>query len=336
MKNTKKAATLKDIASELGISANTVSKAINKKSGVSDKTVKIVMETAARLKYVPNSVAKSLRSSSTKTLGVVVSDSSHFVFSNIIKGIEEKASNMGYSIILCNTGQDHEREKKAVELLAGKRIDGMILAATMLTETMDIEYIKSFNIPFVFLMRRSEGYDVDHVINDNIMGEYHITDHFIRQGHQKIHFLNLSNSRQIADDRLKGFKKAFVENDLEPDMSIIYNIEPYKKDGYNAMKEILEKHNNIEAVVCGCDLIAIGAIEAILENGLRVPEDIKVAGYDDIDLAADLRVPLTTVRQPKYEIGSKGAELLINKIMYKIDDTKHVVLKPELVVRSSG
>ena len=336
MENTNRAATLKDIASELGISANTVSKAINSKRGVSDKTVKKVIETAKKLKYVPNSIAKSLRLNSTKTLGVVVSDSSHFVFSGIIKGIEEKASNLGYSIILCNTGQDHDREKDAVELLASKRIDGLILAATMLTTPKDIEYIRTFNIPFVFLMRRSEESDVDYVINDNILGMYIITDHLIKQGYQRIYYLNLSKNRQSEKDRLSGFKKAFKENMIEPDLSIIYNIEPYKRDGYLVMKEILEKRDNVEAVICGCDLIAVGAMEAILENGLRIPEDVKVVGYDDIDLAADLKVPLTTIRQPKYEIGSKGAELLINKIIYKYDDTKHMVLKPELVVRSSG
>lgn len=328
-------ATLKDVAKEVGLSAMAVSKALNGKGGVSQETMDRIKEAAKRLNYTPNVVAKSLRLNSTKTIGVVVSDSSHSFFAKVVKGIEETASTHGYNIILCNTDQDYEKEKKAIQVLFNKRIDGLILAASMLTKKEDVAFLKSFGVPFVFLIRRSESEEVDYVINDNILGSYQMVNYLIRSGNRNIHFINLYEESPSGMDRLIGYRKALEENNISFDPHLVSNVKPAIEDGYTAMRQLLDKGEDVKTVFCGCDVIGIGVMEAILEKRLKIPEDIKVAAYDDIDFAAYLRVPLTTVRQPKYSIGCKGTELLIDKIKNKSEEAQHLILKPELVIRQS-
>lgn len=336
MKKTNNTVTLKDVAKEVGVSAMAVSKALNGKGGVSASTEKKILDAVKRLGYQPNIIAKSLRLSNTKTLGVVVSDSSHSFFASVIKGIEETAAKEGYNIILCNTDQDYEKEKKAVDVLISKRIDGIILAASMLTKESDVEYLKKLGIPFVFVIRRSESDDVDYVINDNVTGAYIMTKHLITPEAEKIYFLNLYKGSPSGKDRLAGYRRALKENNIKYSPKHIRNVKPQIEEGYMAMKKLLADEDDVHTVFCGCDVIAIGAIEAILETGRRVPEDIRVGAYDDIDFAAYLKVPLTTIRQPKYLLGEKATKLLTEKIKTKSMEPKHIILNPELVIRQSG
>lgn len=327
-------ATLRDIAEALGLSANTVSKALNGKGGVGEDTVRRIREKAAQLNYTANGVAQSLRLKSTNTIGVIVSDSSHYIFARIIKGVEEEATRHGYNMILCNTDHDYEKERRAIELLVSKRIDGMILAATMLTEEQDVDYIRGFATPFVFLMRQRP--DVDAVINDNIKGACRMTGHLLDMGCRRIHFLNLPEDRMSGRERLAGYRRALADRHIDYDPSLVRSVAPDEEQGYGTMKSILDSGESVEAVFCGCDVIAIGAMDAILERGLTIPDDIRLAGYDDIDFASHLRVPLTTVRQPKEAIGRQGAELLLHRIRHPQESPRQIVLEPELVVRQSG
>jgi DNA-binding LacI/PurR family transcriptional regulator len=327
--------TLKDVARELGISAMAVSKALNGKGGVGPETMQRIKETVERLDYRPNVVAKSLRLSTTKTIGVVVSDSSLSFFAKVVKGIEETASKNGYSIILCNTDHDYEKEKHAIQVLASKRIDGLILAASMLTRKEDLPFLRNFGIPFVFLIRRSEADEADYVINDNIIGAYQMVNYLLKSGSRRVHFINLYEETPSRKDRLLGYQRALEENGIPYDASLVSSVKPTIEDGYAAMQNLLVRKEEVSAVFCGCDVIGIGVMEAILAHGLRIPEDIRVAAYDDIDFAAYLRVPLTTVRQPKFTIGCKGIELLIDRIRGTGDEVRHLILMPELVIRLS-
>ena len=330
-----KITTLKDIAEHVGLSAQAVSIALNDKGGMSEKTVARVKEAARRLNYTPNIIAKSLRLSRTKTIGVIVSDSSHSFFAKVVKAIEDTATINGYNIILCNTNQSYDTEKRAVNVLINKRIDGLILAASMLTKKEDIDYLKSFGVPFVFLIRRNESEEADYVINDNILGAYNMVNYLIKSGSDRIHFLNLYEESPSGKDRLQGYEKALKEHGIPFRPDLVSNIKPSIEEGYIAMRRLLDKDEDIRTVFCGCDIIGIGVMEAILEKGLRIPENIRVAAYDDIDFAAYLRVPLTTVHQPKEMIGSKGTELLIAKINAGNGEPQHLILKPELIIRQS-
>jgi DNA-binding LacI/PurR family transcriptional regulator len=334
MKKNGRITTIKDIAKELGISATAVSKALNNKGGISREMVKKIKETAKALDYKPNSIAKSLKLNKTKTIGVIISDSSYTFFPKVIKGIEEAASKEGYSIILCNTDSDREKEKKAINLLINKRIDGIILAASMLTKMEDYHFLGGLNIPFIFLIRRSEAIEADYVINDNILGAYLMVNYLLKHN-QRIYFFNINEYTPSATDRLVGYKKALEENSVPFDPSLVFNMKPEIEDGYAAIRQLLERGEEVKTIFCGCDVISIGVMEALTEKGFRIPKDIRVAGYDDIDFAAYLRVPLTTIRQPKHSIGCKGTEVLINKIDNKVKGTQHIILKPELVIRQS-
>ncbi len=331
----KKVVTLKNIAEELGLSITAVSKALRGEGGIGKETVERIKQTAKRMNYLPNSVAKSLRTNTTKTLGLIVSDSSFSFFTPVIEGVEKSASEYGYNIILCNAYSNVDKEKEAVRILANKRVDGLILAASMLNGEEHREFLESFGIPYVFVIRKSETDENDYVINDNAYGSFQIVDYLIKTGSKRICFINIYEKIASYSDRMTGYKKALEENGIVYNDRLLYGAKPTVEDGYAAMNRILASGDAVDAVFCGCDVIAIGAMEAIIEAGLRIPEDIRVAGYDDIEYAAYLRVPLTTVRQPKYKIGKMGTEVLIDKIQEKFEDRQNIVLRPDLVLRHS-
>lgn len=331
----KKVVTLKNIAEELGLSITAVSKALRGEGGIGAETVERIKETAKRMNYLPNSVAKSLRTNTTKTLGLIVSDSSFSFFTPVIEGVEKSASEYGYNIILCNAYSNVDKEKEAVRILANKRVDGLVLAASMLNSEEHREFLESFGIPYVFVIRKSETNENDYVINDNAYGSFQMIDYLIKTGSKRICFINIYEKISSYSDRMVGYQKALEENGVDFDEALLYGAKPTVEDGYAAMHRILEAKNKVDAVFCGCDVIAIGAMEAIIEAGLKIPEDIRVAGYDDIEYAAYLRVPLTTVRQPKYKIGKMGTEVLIDKIQGKFEERQNIVLRPDLVLRHS-
>jgi LacI family transcriptional regulator len=336
LEKSRKISTLKDIAKELGVSATAVSKALNNKGGISKELVDKVKEKAKELNYKPNNIAKSLKLNNTKTIGVVISDSSYTFFPKVIKGIEDVTSKEGYNIILCNTDSDREKEKKAINVLMNKRIDGIILAASMLTRLEDYDFLNGMHIPFVFLIRKSEAEGADYVINDNVLGAYLMTNHLLKQNKNgRIYFFNINGYTPSSHDRLTGYQKALEGKGIPYDPSLIFNMKPEIEEGYTTIRQLLEKGEDVKTIFCGCDVISIGVMEALIEKGIRIPEDIQVAGYDDIDYAAYLRVPLTTIRQPRYLIGSKGTEVLIDKIRNKVKRVQHVILKPELVIRQT-
>ncbi len=327
--------TLKDIAQEAGLSATAVSKILNNKGGTSRETEVRVKEIAKRLGYRPNFVAKSLRANSTKTLGLIVSDSSQSFLSAVIKGAEEEAARRGYNVILANTNRSRETEKKAINTLVEKRVDGLLLASSMLVREEDVNFLDSLNVPYVFLIRRSEYKNASFVGNDNVLGAHTMVDYLIKTGSKKIYFLNMDKESTSSQDRLQGYKNALEDNKISYQDELIYNMRPEIDDAYTITRSLLESSTDVKTIFCGCDILCIGAMEAILEKGLRIPEDIRVCGYDDIEFAAYLRRPLTTMRQPKNAIGIKGTELLLNKIKRVNNNPDNIVIKPELIVRQS-
>lgn len=331
----KKNATIIDIAKAVGVSATAVSNTLRNKGNYSEETKQRIWEAARNMNYSPNEIARSLRYNNTNTIGVVVSDASYAFIASIVKGIEETARKHGYNIILCNTNLDKNQEKEVIQVLVDKRVDGLILVASMLTLKKDIEYMNSLRIPYVYLIRRSKEADHDYVVNNNYQGAYQMIEYLIKTGSRKIHFINIKEGTTSYSDRLQGYQEALKDNGIENDSSIIYSIKPSIEEGISVMKYILANKSNVETVFCGCDTIAIGVIEAILEKGIKIPEEIRVASYDDIEYAAYFRVPLTTVRQPKYRIGQKGAEILLNKITNLDTSIERIVLKPDIIIRKS-
>jgi DNA-binding LacI/PurR family transcriptional regulator len=328
-----KPVTIKDLAEKAGVSAMSVSNALNNRGKLSEETKRHIIKIARELNYMPNLVAKSLRKAQTRTIGVIMSDSSQYVFSKLLLGIEQEASKTGYSILLANTDQKKDLEIKAIDLLVSKRIDGLLIAAPLAVGEGDIERLKSLKVPFVFLMRTSGFEGVEFVTNDNLQGGYIGMKHLYETGERNFGFLPINSPS--GRRRMEGCEKFLLEKNIFIKKYPAESSRPQIGDGYAAMKRLLARGFRSGAVCCGCDLIAVGALKAIFEVNLSVPEDFRLIGYDDFDMAPYLRVPLTTIRQPTYQIGVEGFHLLINRLNQPDSPYHKIILEPELIIRNS-
>lgn len=326
--------TLRDVAEHCGVSTMTVSKILNGKGGVSKETARRIRKAMAELHYTPNLVAKSLRVNRTRTFGVVTSDSSELLFAKMIKGIIDEAADCDYSVIMANTNQTYELERESVTVLLNKRIDGLVLAAPFKQDPELFDEIRSFGIPFVLLMR-SSTLDVDFVSSDNVQGAYDMVSYLIGKGERDIRFLNLHRDHQNGEERRRGYQRALADNGIAYDESKVHYIIPEIECARQAMAELIRSGVRTGAFFCGCDIIAVGAIQAVLDAGLTIPGDIRICGFDDIAMLDYLNVPLTTMRQQVYEMGREGIRLLLARLDNPDASPVRTLLPCELVVRKS-
>lgn len=334
--DTHKPTTIVDIARECGVSPTAVSKALNGKGNLRPETVERIKEAARSLNYIPNTFAKSLRMNSSSIIGVIISDTSYSFFSNMIKGLESRAQKDGYDLIFFNTDRVHAREKSAIKLLAGKKISGLVLVASLLTGEEDLAYVRSFNIPFVYILRYPGDPSIDYAANDNVGGSRTITEYLLKTGSRKIHYLSLRHDIGSGRLRLLGYQNALEKYGIPYDPTLVHTAPPTFEAGYTSAKEWLDSGEPIETLLCGCDMMAVGAMRAIIQSGRKIPGDIRLAGYDDIEFAEYLMVPLTTMRQPQYDLGYAGLDILLSRIQQPELPPQHVLLQSELVVRDSA
>jgi DNA-binding LacI/PurR family transcriptional regulator len=336
MKN-EKPCTILDIARECGLSPSAVSKALNGSGNLRPETIERILRAAARLKYRPNTFAKNLRLSSyPASAGVIISDTSYAFFSPVMKGLEGRAEKEGYDLFYYNTDRIYSRERISVKSLASKKVSGLIFVASLLTDDSDLEYVKSFDLPFVYLIRYPENNQgIDFAANDNFNGEKTISEYLIKTGSRRLHFLSLSYATGTGKQRLNGYIDALKKHGIEYDEALVKQCPATFEGGYSAASEWLSRGEKIEVLVCGCDIIAIGALKAITQSGLRVPQDVRLVGYDDIEMSQYLSVPLTTMRQPHYDLGYAGMELLLNRISDPSLPPQHIMLQSDLIVRES-
>ena len=327
--------TLKDIGKEVGVSATTVSRALNNKPDISYQVKQKIKEVAQRLGYSPNALARSLKAKKTSSIGVLIADIADPFFAPIVKGIENTARQMGYSIILCDTGGEYEQEKLALQVMLEKRVDGLLITPSQ-TEYGDILELKRKKIPFVLVGRHFDLVESDYVITDDIKGAFSATDYLIKKDHKKILFINGPTYISSAKERLVGYKRALQEHAILFDKSLVKEGALKMEDGYRITKEILSSGTKFTAVFAYCDFVTLGVMQALEETELKVPEDIAIVGYDDVAFAPFLQVPLTTVRIPKYELGKEAMKLLRKKIEGKIQELQSVILETKLVIRKSA
>lgn len=327
--------TLKDIGKEIGVSATTVSRALNNKPDISYETKQKIKEVAKRLGYSPNALARSLKAKKTSSIGVLIADIADPFFAPVVKGIENTAREMGYSIILCDTGEEYEQEKLALQMMLEKRVDGLLITPSQ-TEYGDILELKRKKIPFVLLGRHFDLVESDYVTTDDIKGAFSVTDYLIKKSHKKILFINGPNYISSAKERLVGYKRALQEHAILFDKSLVKEGALKMEDGYRIMNEILSARTKFTAVFAYCDFVILGVMQALEEAKLKIPEDIAIVGYDDVAFARFLQVPLTTVHIPKYELGKEAMKLLKKKIEGEIQEPQSVILETKLVIRKSA
>lgn len=331
--------TIKELAKITGLSVSTLSRVINDHPDVASQTRRRVKKIIEKFGYTPNLLAKDLRLQSTKTIGVVISDISNPFFASVVKGIENTARQRKYHIILCeSTEQDKlELEEESIETLLKKRVAGLLLTPAH-EKVMDILAKKGRGIPFVLMSRHFVKTPTNYVVSDDTLGSYLATEHLIKKGHRKILYLNGSSRLSDARDRLVGYKKALLEKGISFDEGLVKTVPGINmEEAYNAVKRILAKKVDFTAIFCFADYLAMGAMKAIHGAGLRIPDDIAVVGYDDVEVASILEPPLTTIYTPKYQLGKKAVEILLDHLLGKKHRTlQQVVVKPKLVVRESA
>ena len=325
--------TIQDVAKAAGVSSATISRVLNNSSSVSEQTRAIVLNTIKKLNYQPNFLGRNLRRSETRMILVLLPSISNPFYSGIVKGIEDVGHKNGYNVMLCNTDSEKQRELVYLDLLKSKLADGIIFMATEL-DSEELSRIGR-NYPAVQCCEYNEGAFISHVSIDNFIASYKAVKHLISLGHRKIGMISCSNNFISTIQREAGYKKALGDHGitLNPDF-LIYGDYSFKS-GLRATTQFLNMQDCPSAIFSISDSMAIGAIKAVREYGFNVPEDIAVVGFDDISLASMYDPPLTTVSQPRYDLGCMAMEILLKQIKGEIKEPINIVIEHELVIRNS-
>ncbi len=334
--------TMKDIAKMVGVSTNTVSRALNGKKEISEETRKRIKEVAEELGYTPNSIAASLASRRTKVIGLITSDIEDPFHAQQLRGVEDTAREHGYSLILFNTDENPESELRAVNTFRSIRVAGIILNSVF-PGFQHIERLRKQNTPFVLINRRLPDIDADYVINDNFNGEYEATKHLIGLDHVNIGLILGPQRITSVRERLAGYSKAMIEAGLSinPD-HILYGKNLKPETGRELTERLLALNPRPTAILTYCDTLALGAYAAAHQGNLAIPEELAIIGYDDVLIASYLDVPLTTISQPAYKMGQAACDILLERIQCSEEGLnlkdlpkKHLVFQPQLVIRKS-
>ncbi|MDD3722484.1 MAG: LacI family DNA-binding transcriptional regulator [Lutibacter sp.] len=334
--------TLKDIALELNISVTTASKALQGRSDVSNATREAVIKLAEKLNYVPNSVAVNLRTRQTKTIGVIIPTIVHQFFSKVIDGIIEEAEKQGYFVITLQSNENFEFEKKQLQLLMQKRVDGILISLSNQTQQCKhLNEILQKNIPIVIFDKINKLVNCSKVSIDDQMAAYNSVSYLIKKGYKRIAHFRGSLMPQNSIDRFLGYKKALIDHGIEFDSSLVYlcdNNDDFN-DGYINAQKLLKDQNNVDAIFAITDLIAVGILKCFNENGVKIPEDIAVFGFSDWFMSSVVTPTLSSVVQPGFEMGRKSTEILIEEIKNLNTNTpyafQNIVLPTSLVIRES-
>ncbi|NLX62705.1 MAG: LacI family transcriptional regulator [Tissierellia bacterium] len=325
--------TIKEIAELANVSTATVSKVLNgKDQNISEATRKRILEIAERVNYRPNRIAKSLKLKKTYTIGLIVPDIKNLYFSEMAKGIEDAAEKKGYSVILCNSDNNMDKEEKYINILQEHMVDGIIL--TTAENNIDV-YFKDGQVPIVLLDRNvNSDLNIGRILVDNEEGGYIATKHLIDKGCKNIAFISSINKNYSSYYRFIGYRKALLESGYKVNDQLIYTGSFSIETGYKGTLELL-KNGEVDGIFCGNDYIAIGAIKALKGKNIKVPHEIKIVGFDDILIAQYMEPPITTIRQPIYDLGREAVNMLVS-IIDKKDTEMTRILKTELVERGSS
>jgi len=329
-------ATLEEIARRARVSRSTVSRVINNDPRVSDETRQRVLAVVKKLNYHPNLAARSLAAGRTRILGLVIPERVTGLFSDpyfpiLIQGITSACNAHDHSVMLWLAEPEYER-RMISQILHNGLIDGVIMASMLVDDSLTLSLVKS-DLPFILVGRHPTNPRVNYVDVDNVNSARALVAYLIERGYRRIATIAGPPNMIAGIDRLEGYKLALREAGITIDPSLIVTGDFSENSGYVRMQELIPLKP--DAVFAASDAMALGALRAIRTAGLRVPQDIALAGYDDIPLAERTDPPLTTVRQPIYHAGFTAAETLIELITHPSDQPRHIILPTQLVVRAS-
>ena len=328
---------LKDIAVRAGVSVMTVSKVMRDTSDISASTKARVRQLAEQMGYNPDSIAQGLRTGTTKLFGLVISSTTNPVFARVVMAIEERAHEMGYDLITAHSLNIPEREEAVIKRLLSRRIDGLFLVPVYrLDPTAPIyEELARRGIPTVLLGHKAPFCQkFANVETDDINASYALTQHLLQLGHKRIAYFTGPPVSPGSQERFEGYRRALREAQIEVDEKLIFNAGATIEEGEKAALQMLNEAPKATAIQAVNDLVAIGAASLLLNQGVRIPQDISIVGFGNVLISEHFRVPLTTIRQPKLRLGAAAVESMARVMRGEQVLTKR--LPAEIVIRQSS
>jgi LacI family transcriptional regulator len=328
--------TLRDVGKLAGVSAMTVSRVINGRGGVDAETQRRVEDAITALDYVPNRIARGLLSQKTETIGLIVPDVVNPFFAPVVRGAETAARRAGYRVLLCNSEGDLRLERAYIEDLVAHRVEGLLLAPANDETRHSIFPLLRGGFPLVLLDRSLPDSDCDLVVSDSVTGARRMTEHLIAVGHRSIAHLTDADDTSTGRDRLQGYREALSAAGIAPRDDLVFRTTVDRLGGYRAAQEALALDPRPSAIFAVNNMTAVGAMQALRERGLAVPEDMALVCFDDVEHLAVLSPFLTVVDQPAETLGSLGAQLLLERIAGKAGQrSRRIVLQTDLILRRS-
>lgn len=328
-------ATIEDIADEADVSPSTVSRALNDSSLIGEETSKKIKRIAREMNYQKNELASGLvKGVGVGALGLIIPNISNPYYAELTRGVQDRANELGYGVFLGDTEASLEKERQFETLLRKKKVDGIILASA----TVDDPYVKELqnsSVPILLISRISRELETNFIKVNDIQGGKLALEHLVDLGHEKIGFIGGPESFSSAQDRRIGFEDVMSERGLQVNRSIVSHAQYTQDAGYNTASAYITKQDEFTAIFCANDIIALGAIEALEREGLDVPEDVSIVGYDNISFAKLPRIMLTTVSQPIYTMGYDAAESLIDISENEKEQVIQREMTPDLIVRNT-
>lgn len=326
--------TLKAVAKDAGVSISTVSHVINSTRHVEEDTAARVRASIAKLGYTPNKLARGLRSLSTDTIGLLVSDIANPYYAGVIQGVEEECHRQGKTVLLAASDDKPEREEAAIDTLREHQVDGLIVALTSGTTDKVLQEISRLDVPVV-LIDRFTDLPIDQVGAENVESTATLVGHLIAMGHRDIGFISGVAGISTSNERLTGYRSALAANGIPFDPTLVRNGNSRTEPARLATLDLLDHAPRCTAIVSGNNLMTLGVLKAAIETQRRVPEDLAVVSFDDFDWTDVFQPRLTTMAQPSHEIGRTAIELLLRRIQNPEAQTELVRIAPTFVHRDS-
>lgn len=324
---------IKDVAEAAKVSTATVSRVLAGKSNVSSEVKERVMKTVRSLGYRPNRVARNLRSNKSSIIGLIVSDIENPFFQQVSRAVEDAALEKGYSVMLCNTDEDPKKEMMYLQLLYDENVAGVILSPSR-EATKDFSAISELNFPIVAIDRHVKNRAVDNIIIDNVQSAYSAVEHLITHGRRRIAGIFGSESA-TGQERKEGYLKALRNHNIKPQAELYKFVKPKEEGGHSFVSKLLQLKNRPDAIFTSNSLLAAGAVHALLEHEISVPEEIAIVSFDETRWSRMIVPAMTVVEQPTYDIGHTAIDLLTERIEDPQRPTREIILNTKLIVRKS-
>jgi LacI family fructose operon transcriptional repressor len=323
--------TIRDVASHAGVSVATVSRVLSNQLNVRPDTRELVLKAIDELGYRPNRIAGSLRRQKTNVIAIIVSDIRNPFFTAITRAIEDVANQKQMSVFICNTDENPDKERRYLDTLLDEHVAGIIISPTPSPKN-HFQAILEHDTALVLIDRRIEGADADHVLSDNMTSAEVLTDHLIAQGYRRIAAAIGLEKSTTGCERMLGYERSMRNHGLKPQGAFI---KPSQSDGEAIVRQWLDSDSPPDAIFTGNSLITMGAFTAIRSSGLRIPDDLGLAGFDETIWTPHVASGITVISQPTHELGRTAAELLFQRIEEPNRPTKEVILKGTLIIRAS-